>query len=145
MNNKISSEELDKYFIDWENYVFGYGYGTGDKPVLNTIKKFFEMCNKDNFYSYSASDTTDSSIWLLINIFCHNNIIEYGGSPRNGWLTLTGQALKSYIDTRSIDQLYNLITAVSWDYQYCVPGEGGCLCEIKSCVNPFFREVKYVK
>lgn len=38
----MNQKNLDECFNDRFNQYFGYGYGTGEKPVLSALKTFFE-------------------------------------------------------------------------------------------------------
>ena len=78
--------------------------------------------------------------WLLLNLCGHADIIEYGTSPRFGWLTDHGYRLKAYIDSRATNELVKIVTDDGGapvcfpDWCNCTPEEGA------PCHNPFWRE-----
>lgn len=134
---------IDKHFIDWENDVFGYGYGTGEQYTLKVLKVFFDNLDVNNTYNYENLELKIGEIgtWFLLNIFGHADIIEYGTSSRYGWLTEKGEILKEYIDKKSFEELYELITNRDNDYIYC--GKDYCNCnnntKMSKCLNnPLF-------
>ena len=128
----------EKQFIDWENSVFGYGYGTGEKHTLKALKDFFNSL-EDRRYHYEELENKLTPIvaWLMINILCKADIIEYGTSPRNGWLTKKGEELKDFLKTKTEDELYTLVMSTDETYIYC--SEDYCNCgetsTSKKCVN----------
>jgi hypothetical protein len=136
---------LDQNFIDWEAYAFGFGYGTGEPYVMFALKTFLGAF-EDRTYDFQKLETavTPTVAWLLINTLCGRwlDIIEYGTSPRHGWLTPNGEALKSYVDSKSADALADLVCSTTEDYVICSPD--ACNCgprgyeEGRVCVNPFW-------
>lgn len=76
-------------------------------------------------------------VWLLINTLCGADLIEYGTSPRGGWLTKQGEALKSFIDSKSERELIDLVTEFDENYIKCLSGYCNCGCCDKS-PNPFW-------
>ena len=93
-------------FAEWELGVFGYGYGTGEAPVISALKAFMESFSTGT-YDYRALEALlgASTTWLLINALCHADIIEYGSSPRFGWLTDKGVALRKVVTEHTVDEL----------------------------------------
>ena len=140
--------QKDLWFIEWEQEVFGFGYGTGEEHTLKSIKKFFEYLN-DNSYSYEILEEKlgQEVTWLLINIFGHNNIIEYGTSARFGWLTSNGEMVRDYFKDKSINELYKILMSDIETVCKC----NGEIKEHKECgKNPFLNEkladnIKYSK
>lgn len=130
-------EITDKHFIDWESHVFGYGYGTGEGPIFEAMKNFFAQMVDNHSYDYKhVQGLLGTNVtWLLINVFCHADIIEYGTSPRFGWLTNKGHALKNYVESKTVRQLCEIVSVDS-DYLHCQPGH--CHCEPEGCKNPLF-------
>lgn len=130
----------DKHFIDWENHVFGFGYGSGERHVLGGIKVLFESLDPGSggYQSVNLEKIMGAlSAWLLINALCHADILEYGTSPRNGWLSHDrGVFLKQYMDGKSVDDLYAVLGSVDPDHDYCEPY--ACSCPEKQCDNPLF-------
>ena len=102
----------DKEFRKWENEVFGYGYGTGEAHTVRAVKAFFAACPAKGNYDYSMLENELSPVvfWLLLNIFAHADIIEYGTSPRFGWLTSKGKQIQNYVLSKTDDELYEIVT-----------------------------------
>jgi hypothetical protein len=100
----------DKHFQDWEQAVWGYGYGTGEAFVLPALHAFLvplaEGYHADEMVEVLGGPVT----WLLINVLCHADILEYGTSPRHGWLTPKGQRLREYVLRHTPDELYTIVT-----------------------------------
>lgn len=142
---------LESYFRDWESNAFGFGYGSGEEHVLPVLKKFFELCNEGPYshsYDYTKleKELTPTVAWLLINTLCHHNIdaIEYGSSPRCGWLTTVGERLQDFFAVHNVDQLVEIACSRGEeDYccspQYCNCGPDG-YDEKAVCQNPFWVE-----
>lgn len=137
-------EITDKNFIDWFSENFGYGYGTGEQYTLPALKKFIENCPENGNYDYQVLEEKvgKSETWFLINILCKKDILEYGTSPRYGWLDEKGKLLKKYLSKKTDDELYNLVMVDS-DYVHCYSnacncGENGYV-EGKKCDNPLFN------
>ena len=144
------TKTLDDYWRDWEGYAFGYGYGSGEPPIIAALKKFFDLCPKDprsGVYRYDylilEEELTPAVAWLLINRLCQVDIISYGTSSRFGFLTTHGNALKEYVDRKSTEELCEILD-YDEDYIRCYPdvcncGEGGYR-EGKICSsNPFWK------
>lgn len=138
------TKTMDEYFRDWEGTTFGFGYGTGENHIIPVIKRFFELIPMYGCYDYQVleKELTPAVAWLLINIFCQESILEYGTSPRGAWLDTTGKKLKSYIDSKTIDDLYVAITR-DQVYTRCYPSACNCgegYVEGVKCANPFWHE-----
>ncbi len=129
---------LDDYFSDWESHVFGYGYGTGEPAVLYPLRDFFVACLNYNYqYDYVEGILGKSVTWLLINALCHADIIEYGTSPRYGWMTHDyGRKLCDYVVATDPDKLVALANRDE-EYIECYPDH--CNCDHGPCENPFWR------
>jgi hypothetical protein len=139
---------LEENFIDWESEAFGFGYGSGELYILPDLKTFFEHVgrgtDRPNSYDYRELESAlgGAVAWLLINVLCHANILEYGTSPRFGWLTKEGEALQSFIATKTADELVSLCT--EYDDNYVVCSSDACNCGPKGyqegvkCQNPFW-------
>jgi hypothetical protein len=135
---------IEQYFIDWESDVFGYGYGTGEEPVLLALKNFLLLCCNGPYqhaYNYDELEKalTPTVAWLLINTLCHANILDYGTSPRYAWLTPQGEALKKFVSERTAVQLAEL-PSPGGDYIHCMPDH--CNCDDGDCRtgNPFWKK-----
>ena len=127
----------DKSFIDWEVEYFGFGYGTGEEFTLKALKKFFSKFGNGYDHRDVEKAFGELSAWLLINILCGADIIEYGTSPRFGWFTEKGELLRDYIKSKKNDELYNLIMDTDENYIYC--GKDYCNCgkesKLEKCIN----------
>jgi hypothetical protein len=134
-----------EHFADWEAEVFGFGYGTGEPHVLGALKTFLELCG-DAPYDYSEIERalTPATAWLMINALCRDGvgIIEYGTSPRCGWLTPQGKALRAFVTAHTIEELTGLTERDNLDY--CAPSFCNCglhgYSKDKICHNPFWVE-----
>ena len=143
------SKTLEDNFVDWESHVFGHGYGTGEEHVLTAVKAFMAAVGKRDYpdsYEYPVLEAslTPTVAWLLINTFCHHHIIEYGTSPRFGWLTDQGKSLRDFVSAHSVAELERLVCEHGNYYVPCYPD--CCNCEpvdgaAQKCVNPFWSRV----
>lgn len=140
-------KSLDDNFADWESHVLGFGYGTGEEPVLGSLKRFLELCCKGDYnhaYDYKELETTLTApvAWLLINLLAHEDMIEYGTSPRFGWLTQRGETLKAFMNERALESLVDLCNRTYDDdgYIQCMPDH--CNCDNGDCrpSNPFWKK-----
>lgn len=101
-----------KWFILWEQEVFGYGYGTGEKHVLKALQVFLSLCPIEGCYDHEILENGFHSpgiAWLLINILCKADILEYGISTRFAWLTAKGVQLKLFIGRYTVDELAEMV------------------------------------
>lgn len=144
------TKPIEQQFADWEGHVFGFGYGTGEQHTLPALKTFFETVGRDddqpNSYDYGKLETAcgPAVAWLLINVLCRHgvDIIEYGTSPRFGWLTPEGERLKAFVGSKTVEELYEICAGRPDDYVPCYPD--ACNCgpngyeEGRVCVNPFW-------
>jgi hypothetical protein len=142
---------LDDYFYDWEKEVFGFGYGTGEIHTIQSLKSFMSCikdgCNYD--YTVIEKELGSQVCWLLINTLCNHNadILDYGISPRYGFLTDKGKRLKKYMDSKTIEELYDICMNPQDDYiqcarNYCNCDEGGIICPSPFFVDNFPRKSK---
>ena len=140
---------VEQHFTDWESEAFGYGYGTGEEHVLAALKAFFAAVPVgapagESNYNYNALEKalTPQVAWLLINALCHQDAIEYGTSPRYGWLTDSGEALGKFFNEHSVEQLEEL-TSPDQEYVHCFPSY--CNCRDGDCrpLNPFWPKRNY--
>lgn len=138
---KLSSE----YFADWESDTFGFGYGSGEEYTIPALKTFMENTPREGGYDYKKLEglLTPTVAWLLINILCHKDILEYGTSPRVGWLTNKGIRLRTFVINHTVDELYNF-TDTDENYINCYPD--ACNCGPTGyqkgviCQNPFWLD-----
>lgn len=126
-----------EYWRDWEVHVFGYGYGSGEEHIIPLLQKFLAAVPEDGTYDYKDLEVAVGSeqAWLLINILCQFDIIEYGTSPRFGWLTPNGKKLQEFMRAHTVDELVEM-TNCTEDYAPCYPDY--CNCGDGSCNNPFW-------
>lgn len=136
---------LEQSFIDWHGSAFRFGYGTGEEHIIPALKSFLECCPATSCYDHRDLEKllTPTVAWLLINILCQQNILEYGSSPRFAWLTDEGIALKNFISSKTIDELYEAVM-VNENYIHCYQdacncGDDGYQDGVK-CVNPFWHQ-----
>jgi len=121
----------DKDFRIWEDKWFGYGYGSGEKPVLKALKQFVELLEDGRKYDHEEMEKKMGKqvFWLVLNVMCHSDFIEYGTSPRYGWLTQDkGGPFAEYIKSRSVDELYEVL--FTYDCESCRDLDCSC-CESK--------------
>ena len=138
-------KSLPEYFRDWESYAFGFGYGTGEQHIIPALRTFMETVAADGLYDYRDLEFALGPLpaWLLINALAGDvgAIIEYGTSPRFGWLTEGGKKLREFILSHTDDQLYEF-TFCTGDDVICYPD--ACNCGPKGyekdriCANPFW-------
>lgn len=134
---------LADHFRDWEGDAFGFGYGTGEPVIIPAIKTFFAAFGRDDSprgYDYRVLEEAVGApvAWLLINRFCRLNILEYGVSPRFGWLTTRGERLRDYFASKGVDDLLEDLQAPEY-YNECYPDHCNCDGPAK-CVNPFWTD-----
>ena len=133
---------LKEHFIDWEGHVFGYGYGSGEGHIIPVLKAFLELCcdgDSKRGYDYEEleQELSPTVAWLLINQLCAAQILEYGTSPRCGWLTDEGEALRDFVQLHSSDDLLEMIFSRTEHDNPCYPD--CCTCDEGPCNNPFWR------
>jgi len=135
---------IETSFANWESHHFGFGYGTGEKFTLDALKAFMENIDQDDRYSYRVMENSLGATvtWLLINILCRADILEYGTSPRFGWLTTEGKRLREFVISRTVGELYNIVTNLTLSTS-CTPAVCNCgpsgYEKDRKCVNPFWK------
>ena len=135
----------EEHFADWEAHAFGYGYGSGEEFILCALRQFFELCPAEGGYDYVLLESRlgGAVAWLLINVLCKVNALDYGTSPRGAWLTPEGRALRDFVLARTVDELVAL-TERQEGYVNCYPD--ACNCgpngyeEGRRCDNPFWEK-----
>ena len=135
---------LDHHFIDWESVFLGFGYGSGEEHIIPVLKAVFaaippDLPNGNRCYHYERLEDAVGpvSAWFTLNLFGQADIIEYGTSPRFGWLTPHGYRLKSYFDSKTVNELLEVLAS---DYDgHCYPDHCNCF-EGGPCHNPFWVE-----
>lgn len=140
MKKSLFPVVTDQHFIDWESHVFGYGYGDGEPEIVPAIASFLKMSKEDGYiYVDLQARFGKLAAWLLINTLCKADIIDYGASPRCGFLTEKGHSLADYFETRAVDQILDLFNRPDDENSYCHPTH--CNCD-KPCNNPLFLETR---
>lgn len=148
----MPAKSMDKHFTDWESHVFGLGYGTGEQYILSALKHFMDAIGRpeDDLPHAYLHDKLESAVgnttaWLLITMLVRANIIEYGTSPRCGWLTPQGEALRTYISGKTVEDLMALTGLQIDEADFCQPDFCNCgptgYSKIKLCHNPFWKEI----
>ena len=129
-------------FAQWESKTFGYGYGNGEYFILPLLKKFFENFTRgDNQYDFQhlEKELGETNTWFLINGLCRVDAIEYGTSPRFGWLTSKGIAVKDFVLKHTNEELYEYVTNAEYsDFCECegeIKGEGHEFCGKNPMIN----------
>ena len=145
----MPEKTIDDFFRDWFNEPFGFGYGTGELPILAGLKVLADNLewNKsgENWtYNYEVLEKAlgEISAWLYITALCKNDDIGYGSSPRNGWFYGSGRKLIDYVKTHTVDEMYEIVTGEHDDWSNCF--DGYCSCtgnqENHRCKNnPFWN------
>lgn len=135
----------DKHFIDWYSHTFGYGYGDGELHIIPALKGFMATTPMEGNYDYREIENAigKAPTWFLMNELCEQNFIEYGTSPRFGWLDKKGKLLKEYMTDKTAEKLYELVMVDS-DYYHCDPDFCNCgpngYSKEKICHNPLFTK-----
>lgn len=139
---------LEDYFRDWEGEAFGYGYGTGEFHIVPVLHKFMSLCEPKEYgkYDYEVleKELGAATAWLLINVFCRHDIIEYGISSRVGWLTKEGNRLREFVCSKTPDELYEIV--MNDADEVCLCYRNACNCgengyqEGVLCKNPFWKD-----
>ena len=147
MADEIAPKSIEANWADWEGNAFGFGYGTGEPHTIPALRKFLLACNRDNSGRTYEYETLEAELgapvaWLLINTLCKHgiDIIEYGTSPRYGWLTEKGEALRHFMLSHDEETLIRL--ACEHD-EPCYPNACNCgpqgYVEGRVCPNPFWQ------
>lgn len=108
-------------FRQWESRVFGYGYGNGEWPILSVVKVFFDNLDDGKRYDFRTLEKKlgETVTWLLINALCREDVIEYGTSPRFGWLSPCGEFVRDFVKSKTPDELYEIIMADKDEIDFC--------------------------
>lgn len=131
----------DQCFAEWLEQTFPYGYGTGEEHFLTALVTFFGSLN-DRRYDYKVLEEKLGPVaaWLLINTFCANDVVDYGTSPRFGFLSTIGQRVQAYLRGKTADQLNEMIGEMPDELRQCTNHYCNCGGDMESgCTkNPFF-------
>jgi hypothetical protein len=138
------TKTAEEYFRDWESTAFGFGYGSGEEHIIPQLKRFLDLVDHQYDYAVLEKELGPFVCWSLINTLCRQQVIEYGSSPRYGWLTPQGHALKDFVGARTDEQLVEIVTGYGPEVTICYPdacncGPNGYQAGVK-CDNPFWHE-----
>jgi len=111
----------DIEFCRWEGDCFGYSYGTGEEFIIRALQRFFARVPSEGTYDHEkiGPEIGNEVMWLLINVLCRQPrderlardcVIEYGTSPRFGWLTDFGKELKAFVCGKRPDELLEILS-----------------------------------
>lgn len=143
---EIPNKSIEDSFKDWESSAFGFGYGSGEPYVIPALRTFLEHCTGlgGTAYDYAEMERLLGPVatWLLISALCRADILEYGTSPRFGWLTPHGKRLQDFMLSKSADGLVEIACAEREGYDVCYPdvcnhGPDGYVAG-RVCSNPFW-------
>lgn len=144
----MTTKTIDLHFYDWESHVFGFSYGSGEPHILPALRAFFEACPEDDAYDFEVLEAklTPAVAWLLINVLNRPGVraLNYGSSPRYGFLTREGKALRTFMLSKTVDQLIEIVTDPPGDDPIITCSPTGCNCGPKGyepdrvCENPFW-------
>ena len=104
-----------KVFVEFEERVFGYGYGSGEEPILEALRVFVSTIPEgERQYDYRVieHELGAPTTWLLINALCNSDYIDYGTSPRFGWID--NDELLDYIRNHSVDEMIKALEENRW-------------------------------
>jgi hypothetical protein len=151
MTEDIPAKSPEEYFRDWHSSVFSFGYGSGEEHWIPALKDFMACLKvRDGRYPGYDYQVIEAKLgplagWLMINTLCGADIIEYGTSPRFGWLSLKGQRLRAYMDGKTAEELYDIAMGEDDEYIGCSPDACNCgpngWIEGRKCPNPFWCDV----
>jgi len=144
-------KSLDNYWSDWHDSLFPFGYGSGEPHIIPPLRQFLALCEVRHSggapsyeYEKAEQEISPAVTWFIINALCKADAIEYGSSPRFGWLTPKGVRLRDYVLTKTADELVALACTRGEDHDPCCPdacncGPGGYK-EGRVCQNPFWLD-----
>ena len=101
----------DAQFYKWFDEHFGYCYGSGVPEIVNLLLLFFSVIPWRKPYKHTNIEVLLGvpAAWLLINLFCIDRVVEYGVSPRCGWLTEKGNSLRVFMCAQGKARLLEII------------------------------------
>ena len=145
------TKTIDENWSDWYSNAFPFGYGTGEEHIIPALKKFFELCEPNphcNTCNYDHEKIGNvighAVVWLIIGRLCAHevDVLEYGTSPRYGWLTSRGMALRAYMSSETAEELYKLACGHGEFSDCCCPDACNCgpngYVKGRKCSNPFW-------
>jgi len=59
-----------------------------------------------------------AATWFLLNVLYQKDLVEYGTSPRYGWLTGNGKKMMEFLRDYNADRLHELVNVDS-DHVFC--------------------------
>jgi hypothetical protein len=101
----------EREFCTWYGDTLGYGYGTGDVHFCHALVTFLRHCRETGSYTYTTMQDAlgEAAFWFFLNTLCHAGLVDYGTSPRYGWLSEEGKRLADFVKDYDADRLYNLV------------------------------------
>jgi hypothetical protein len=99
-------------FYNWYQSHYSHGYGTGEVHIVWSLKRFVEAIPLDEAYNYEDIEAKVGPVvaWMFIDVFCQDNLLEYGSSPRYAWLTESGVDLAQFVRSKDATELYDIVT-----------------------------------
>lgn len=139
------TRNIHQDFVDFMGAYFGYGYGSEAEYFIPALKMFFELLKDGNNYDHKSiiNEFGGLAAWLLINILCGADILEYGISPKYGWLSEKGEMLRDYLANKTVDDLIVICNSIDVDcgLDYCNCDNGKYHDKTEPCqYNKFFRK-----
>lgn len=102
----------DRMFASLCSDKLGWGAYGGDEALYPALRSFLMWCTPSEGSGVPAYDYRDVSevigaaaAWLLVYALVRADLVEYGTSPRFGWLTPEGCWLRDYVKNRTPEQL----------------------------------------
>ncbi len=118
----------NEQFAEWFGEAFPYCYGTGEEHVIPALKKFMALIPADSTYDYKVIEQEIGAFecWALINELAGMDLIEYGCSPRFGWLTAKGKRLQQFVFENTEDAMLEALGEVTEDSPSCATHYCNC-------------------
>ncbi len=146
----MPKKTIDDYFRDWFHEPFGFGYGTGERLILEQLVKLTELLHwnpSGENYTYDYSELEHGLgqpiAWLLINALCKSGDIDYGTSPRFGWFYGARKRLIDYIKSHTVGEMYEIVGQYDENYTSCFDDYCSCGNEQvhhRCKINPFWND-----
>jgi len=142
-------------------------YGSGEQYVVPALKEFLSYYKREAFAPLGIDEfvtnlsqpplatLTPATIWMLVNTLNAFDILDYGTSPRYGWLTDQGFELKKYLDDNTVEHILDVLfqehESTKGIMFPCSHGDIMCCCEDRDdekgirCINPFVDPKLYTQ
>jgi len=107
-----NKELILKFYPLWEKFNC-YCYGTGEMPILKSLKDAFSTFkNEKTYYVYDVEQIkekleSEALTYSLIILMDHANFISWGTSIRHGWTEDKGTEFVKLILENDIKELYD--------------------------------------